>query len=183
MSTVPTASWICREAKSAAGTADGACHHVFDRARARRARRRCDGVLLKPFAPNLLYARIGRLLRQRSEALRDKARHQHRQSEPSQPSGRISSYRAPTVSGRTRIVRYCRSARRNQLRVLQSPARLVRMPAVPESLDRETARGEVNPSPNHGHRLPTSRSPPSPGSCRARWSPCAPCPSARRSRE
>jgi DNA-binding response OmpR family regulator len=37
----------------------------------------CDGVLLKPFAPNLLYARIGRLLRQRSEALRDKARHQH----------------------------------------------------------------------------------------------------------
>jgi DNA-binding response OmpR family regulator len=29
----------------------------------------CDGVLLKPFAPNLLYARIGRLLRERSAAL------------------------------------------------------------------------------------------------------------------
>jgi CheY-like chemotaxis protein len=36
----------------------------------------CDGVLLKPFAPNLLYARIGRLLRARSESLRTKARHQ-----------------------------------------------------------------------------------------------------------
>jgi DNA-binding response OmpR family regulator len=36
----------------------------------------CDGVLLKPFAPNLLYARIGRLLRARSEALRGRARGQ-----------------------------------------------------------------------------------------------------------
>ena len=26
----------------------------------------CDGVLLKPFAPNLLYARVGRLMRERS---------------------------------------------------------------------------------------------------------------------
>src|SRR5262245_26115615 len=30
----------------------------------------CDGVLLKPFAPNLLSARVGRLLRARGEALR-----------------------------------------------------------------------------------------------------------------
>lgn len=30
----------------------------------------CDGVLLKPFAPNLLYARIGRLLRARTLELR-----------------------------------------------------------------------------------------------------------------
>src|SRR5262249_28316068 len=29
----------------------------------------CDSVLLKPFAPNLLYARIGRLLRDRSAAI------------------------------------------------------------------------------------------------------------------
>jgi len=36
----------------------------------------CDGVLLKPFAPNLLFARIGRLLRARSEALRIRARYQ-----------------------------------------------------------------------------------------------------------
>jgi DNA-binding response OmpR family regulator len=36
----------------------------------------CDGVLLKPFAPNLLYARIGRLLRTRSELLRVRARQQ-----------------------------------------------------------------------------------------------------------
>jgi DNA-binding response OmpR family regulator len=33
----------------------------------------CDGVLLKPFAPNLLYSRIGRLLRQRAAALRERA--------------------------------------------------------------------------------------------------------------
>ncbi len=36
----------------------------------------CDGVLLKPFAPNLLYARIGRLLRSRSMALRLRAQQQ-----------------------------------------------------------------------------------------------------------
>jgi DNA-binding response OmpR family regulator len=30
----------------------------------------CDGVLLKPFAPNLLIGRIGRLLRERSSQLR-----------------------------------------------------------------------------------------------------------------
>jgi DNA-binding response OmpR family regulator len=36
----------------------------------------CDAVLLKPFAPNLLFARIGRLLRTRSEMLRTRARHQ-----------------------------------------------------------------------------------------------------------
>ena len=36
----------------------------------------CDGVLLKPFAPNLLFARIGRLVRARSEVLRTRARHQ-----------------------------------------------------------------------------------------------------------
>ena len=36
----------------------------------------CDGVLLKPFAPNLLFARIGRLLRARSEVLRARARAQ-----------------------------------------------------------------------------------------------------------
>jgi DNA-binding response OmpR family regulator len=36
----------------------------------------CDGVLLKPFAPNLLFARIGRMLRARSEMLRTRARHQ-----------------------------------------------------------------------------------------------------------
>jgi DNA-binding response OmpR family regulator len=37
----------------------------------------CDAVLLKPFAPNLLFARIGRLLRARSEMLRMRARQQN----------------------------------------------------------------------------------------------------------
>jgi DNA-binding response OmpR family regulator len=36
----------------------------------------CDGVLLKPFAPNLLYARLGRLLRARTVELQLRA---HRQ--------------------------------------------------------------------------------------------------------
>ncbi len=34
----------------------------------------CDAVLLKPFAPNLLYSRVGRLLRARTDALRARAR-------------------------------------------------------------------------------------------------------------
>jgi|SRR5687767_6635418 len=33
----------------------------------------CDGVLMKPFAPNLLYARIGRLLRMHAKDLQDRA--------------------------------------------------------------------------------------------------------------
>ncbi len=40
----------------------------------------CDGVLLKPFAPNLLYARIGRLLRSRSIELRMRAHRQYAKS-------------------------------------------------------------------------------------------------------
>ena len=37
----------------------------------------CDGVLLKPFAPNLLYARIGRLLRERSAAILARNQREH----------------------------------------------------------------------------------------------------------
>jgi hypothetical protein len=33
----------------------------------------CDGVLFNPFAPNLLFARIGLLLKRRQQALRDPA--------------------------------------------------------------------------------------------------------------
>jgi DNA-binding response OmpR family regulator len=40
----------------------------------------CDGVLLKPFAPNLLHARIGRLLRARSLELRLRAHRQYAKS-------------------------------------------------------------------------------------------------------
>jgi len=42
----------------------------------------CDGVLLKPFPPNLLFARIGRLLRARSEMLRGQARRQQLKATP-----------------------------------------------------------------------------------------------------
>jgi len=34
----------------------------------------CDAVLLKPFAPNLLYSRVGRLLRDRADRLRARTR-------------------------------------------------------------------------------------------------------------
>jgi CheY-like chemotaxis protein len=34
----------------------------------------CDAILLKPFAPNLLYSRIGRLLRDRADRLRARTR-------------------------------------------------------------------------------------------------------------
>jgi CheY-like chemotaxis protein len=40
----------------------------------------CDGVLMKPFAPNLLYARIGRLLRMRAKELHDRAMWQRARS-------------------------------------------------------------------------------------------------------
>ena len=40
----------------------------------------CDAVLLKPFAPNLLYARLGRLLRARSIELRMRAHRQQAKS-------------------------------------------------------------------------------------------------------
>jgi DNA-binding response OmpR family regulator len=40
----------------------------------------CDGVLIKPFAPNLLYARIGRLLRTRAKAITERAMWQRAKS-------------------------------------------------------------------------------------------------------
>jgi len=72
---------ICREAKLSAAAppvlvTTAATERVPDALVAG-----CDGVLLKPFAPNLLYARIGRLLRARGEALRDRAHHQQLKSD------------------------------------------------------------------------------------------------------
>jgi len=40
----------------------------------------CDAVLLKPFAPNLLFARVGRLVRSRSTELRYRAVRQRAKS-------------------------------------------------------------------------------------------------------
>ena len=47
----------------------------------------CDAVLLKPFAPNLLYARIGRLLRARSEQQRIRTRLDQTRSRYTAPNG------------------------------------------------------------------------------------------------
>jgi len=41
----------------------------------------CDGVLLKPFLPNLFYARVGRLLRQRSAMLLARSHYQMAKAE------------------------------------------------------------------------------------------------------
>ncbi len=40
----------------------------------------CDGVLMKPFPPNLLYTRVGRLLKIREKELNDRAMWQHARS-------------------------------------------------------------------------------------------------------
>lgn len=68
---------ICREAKSIRATlpvlvTTSNTERVPDALAAG-----CDAVLLKPFAPNLLFARIGRLLRAQSEVLRGRARDSH----------------------------------------------------------------------------------------------------------
>lgn len=60
----------------------------------------CDGVLLKPFPPNLLFARVGRVLRGRSEA------HKLHQA----------ALRIPSMSGRVELSpptthHYCRETR------------------------------------------------------------------------
>ena len=47
----------------------------------------CDAVLLKPFAPNLLYARVGRLLRARTEQQRLGTRKDQTQSRFASPNG------------------------------------------------------------------------------------------------
>jgi DNA-binding response OmpR family regulator len=50
----------------------------------------CDGVLLKPFPPNLLFGRLGRLLRQRGNARRERAMWQRVQAAfPLEHSGRM----------------------------------------------------------------------------------------------
>jgi CheY-like chemotaxis protein len=57
----------------------------------------CDGVLMKPFAPNLLYTRVGRLLRIREKELNDRAMWQHARS-----TFRIEH--APHVTAGTNVV-------------------------------------------------------------------------------
>jgi DNA-binding response OmpR family regulator len=51
----------------------------------------CDAVLLKPFAENLLYARIGRLLRTRAEQLRVRARRADDGADSSEPKSPLST--------------------------------------------------------------------------------------------
>ena len=57
----------------------------------------CDAVLLKPFVPNLLFARIGRLLRTRSEWLRARLQHQ------SMKAAHLSHRTEALLSGTNRV--------------------------------------------------------------------------------
>jgi DNA-binding response OmpR family regulator len=42
----------------------------------------CDGVLIKPYAPNLFYTRVARMVRARADVMRERARHRVANSRP-----------------------------------------------------------------------------------------------------
>ena len=64
---------ICRQAKAMASAPSVlVVTSIVERA-ADALIAQCDGILLKPFAPSLLYNRIGRLLRQRAKPVRETA--------------------------------------------------------------------------------------------------------------
>jgi DNA-binding response OmpR family regulator len=123
---MPDAVSICREAKAlrhapAVLVTTAQVERVPDALEAR-----CDGVLLKPFTPNLLVARIGRLLRGRG---------QHARWE------RIDS-------GPTRLP-LLRLARCDQFRVLESSAVVVCLWKVQEGMARQ-ATGVTEREPREG---------------------------------
>lgn len=86
---------VCRRAKDAAARTDAPTVLVTTTAPERvplALVAGCDGVLLKPFAPNLLHARIARLLRARSMEIRMRALRQVAKSAHlTNPSARVSA--------------------------------------------------------------------------------------------
>ena len=60
----------------------------------------CDAVLLKPFAPNLLYTRVGRLLRARTEQQRVRRLHDSTRSRYAEPNGHGNGDGAPATTNR-----------------------------------------------------------------------------------
>jgi CheY-like chemotaxis protein len=72
---------VCRHSKTGESGATLVLATTSDPERVPEALRAgCDGVLMKPFPPNLLYTRIGRLLRLRAKALTDRAMWQRAKS-------------------------------------------------------------------------------------------------------
>jgi DNA-binding response OmpR family regulator len=71
---------ICRRAKALATPATVLVTTVAAERVPEALSAGCDGVLLKPFAPNLLYARIGRLIRARAIEIRLRAQRQYAKS-------------------------------------------------------------------------------------------------------
>lgn len=66
---------LCRESKAFASNAPSVLALTAMPERVPEALKAgCDAVLMKPFAPNLLHARIGRLLRLRASAAKERAR-------------------------------------------------------------------------------------------------------------
>lgn len=65
---------LCRESKALAGSTPSVLAVTASPERVPAALKAgCDAVLMKPFAPNLLHARIGRLLRLRARAAEERA--------------------------------------------------------------------------------------------------------------
>jgi CheY-like chemotaxis protein len=92
----------------------------------------CDGILLKPFADNLLYARIGRLLRTRGEQLQARARREEGASDFShrpEPPLATTNRAWPGTACPS-----CDHGGGHQFRVLQPPPLVVRVPRVQEGL-------------------------------------------------
>jgi CheY-like chemotaxis protein len=83
---------LCRESKAFAANPPSVLAVTSTPERVPEALRAgCDAVLVKPFAPNLLYARIGRLLRLRARAAEERAMWQRIQSNyRAEPSSQIT---------------------------------------------------------------------------------------------
>ena len=98
----------------------------------------CDGVLLKPFAPNLLHTRLARLVRNRAAQLRQSAVLQNQKL--AHLKARFEQVEAGT--NRTWSDTHCPSCGaggRRQFRRRGEPTHVVRGPEVPAGVDCQTA--------------------------------------------
>jgi CheY-like chemotaxis protein len=89
---------VCRQSKAGEAGATLVLATTSEPARVPEALKAgCDGVLMKPFPPNLLYTRVGRILRTREKALNDRAMWQHARST-------FQIERAPHLTAGTNVV-------------------------------------------------------------------------------
>jgi CheY-like chemotaxis protein len=89
---------VCRHSKAGEAGATLVLATTSEPARVPEALKAgCDGVLMKPFPPNLLYTRVGRLLRMREKELNDRAMWQHARS-------KFNMVYGPLVTAGTNVV-------------------------------------------------------------------------------